>query len=245
MEDEVYEHIPWEHLTRSAPDRRRWVYLGTAAVLALAVTVTVARSFGTPATVSLPPTSVPAAGAPSSSLYTEAELGATIALDPLIAAAAEWYVSDYFTLDGTQGGDQLSFVEWVATASVASGPADHFLATVWMQRLAAPAGQEYRRLDPEAVAVEVVWQDGEALISGPPRPLPPPVVTRPEWTFDPTLAAIAGEAALKAAGQWGSRPQILGGRLVGSGSEVLVSVEDAAGLVWELAVIIPAETPAG
>ena len=241
VEDEVYEHIPWEHLTRSEPDRRRWVYLGSAAVLALAVTVMISRSFGSPAAVALPPTTATPVTTPPSSIYTEADLGATIVVDPIpmVSAAAEWFVSDEFTLDGSEGGDQLSFVEWVASASVAVGPDNHFLVTVWMQRLAAPAGHEYRRLAPEAVIVDLVWQDGQALVSGPPRPLPRPVVSWAERSFDQILSPATEEAALETAGQWGARPRVLGGRPVGTGFEALVSVEDAAGLRWELVVVVP------
>ena len=93
-----------------------------------------------------------------------------------IAAQAEWFVLEFFTLDpsdpwrdrvetasglrfpsdlapDTSGGTTVSYVEWTQTHSVEQIGQDAFRATVLIRRLVAPDGIDFRRLPTERATV--------------------------------------------------------------------------------------------
>ena len=128
-EDQVTEHLPWEHLTSPPrPDRRILMYGLAAGLLAAVLGVVVVRQLDRPSQAELTPvTPAPAAATPGEAEtappspesvvstaalaaptapgtpteYSEADLVAvnTEDLHRKVAGAAEWMVLEFFTLD--------------------------------------------------------------------------------------------------------------------------------------------------
>jgi hypothetical protein len=114
---EEFEHIPWAQLgVEQQAARSRWIYVGAAALVALALGAAVTRALWTPATAEVATETVAAettllAAAPATPLdttppaapvlFSEADLMAGLDdhLAAVAAARAEWFVIDYFTAD--------------------------------------------------------------------------------------------------------------------------------------------------
>lgn len=206
-EDNVSEHLPWEHLTIPPARDRRFLVYGVAAGLVIAVLgVVVVRQLQDPSPEDLAqvvpvaasretapieevtpipqpavsePTVTPALAEPEAPReLSEADLRAVEpgSTQQQVAAQAEWYVLEFFTLDpsdpwrdrvetasglrfpsdlapDTSGGTTVSYVEWTQTRSVEQIGQDTFQATVLMRRLVAPDGADFRRLPTERATV--------------------------------------------------------------------------------------------
>lgn len=144
------------------------------------------------------------------SLLSEADLmasGGDVSLRRA-AAAAEWFVLEFFTLDPSEpwlervtaasgmsipaaaapvppGEETVSYVEWTRARSVEQIGADRFRASVLMRRMVAPDGVVYRRLPAEEAVVEMTLEpDGSMRAASLPvlgRPVPaPPRALSPE-----------------------------------------------------------------
>ena len=185
---EVFERIPWEAL-EGADGNRRWVAYTVAAALVIgAVGVSLGRQ-GAPApvpplpttmpsvtyaavpvstvAVATPTPSVPPATEPGSGRWAEADLMALAdtPVEVTAASVAEWFVTDHFTRDGTDG---RSFVEWAGVVGFEWLDLDRATATVAVTRLAAAGGDDYQRLEPEAWTVVLAMdEEGWAVVDGP------------------------------------------------------------------------------
>lgn len=124
MEAEEYEQIPWSNLVAdSEPSRDRRLYIAGAAIAAIVIAFLAARMFGSPAPsvaaplpVTVAPSVAPAVVDPQPTVpfvaddpiggVSEADLMADVG-NPELADVnvpvliAEWFVTDYFTRDGS------------------------------------------------------------------------------------------------------------------------------------------------
>lgn len=206
--------------------RRIWLLVGGAAVVAVLV-FSVARTFSAPdpgpATVAVTgpsvaaaPASLPAealipalppldSGAGTPELLSEADLMAGV--DPeesesalhrwQAASYSEWFVLEYFTLDGAdrppaqQGwlgddsphapSDALSYVEWVRTLRVESLADGRWRTEVAFRRLVSTDGAGYSRLPAQAVEVVLDLGTGVPGVVDLPRFIPLPEADPGRW----------------------------------------------------------------
>ncbi len=224
---------------------------------------------------------------PSPRLYSEAELLADSAADPstgaggadaadvmalvpqsetdAVAARAEWFVTDFFTVDGDAAGREsvraalpsgavaaaddagagVSYVEWARVVSVEQTDVGRFTVAVVFRTLAGVDKASLRRQPVRAVAVGVVVDEGGAVGV---VDLPEPVVLPPSLD----VGAIEGEsgdplpqsvraAALATADAWGADAVVERSSLGDGMWRVEVSVADVSGLRWPLVVRLPAD----
>jgi len=214
-----------------------------------------------PIAVSVPvATTLPPAG-PEAELLTEADLLAvTPGGDDVNAAArAEWFVTDYFSTAGDPGTHQqvldalpegsrvptatgtgfTSYVEWVATSRIEPIGRDRFECTVLFRMLVSNNEENYVRLPVQAVDV-VVEVDGAGGTRVLDLPMPvgvPAGPPSPTWA-DPVedVPDVIRKAALDLAQAWGAEPSVIEGSEREGGWRVVVSVADAAGGRWPLAL---------
>lgn len=192
MESEEYEQIPWANLmaeARPTVDPRLYVVGGVVAVIVAIVLA--GRMLGSPApsgatTVAFeePATTVvgtlPEMVEPTAVVVSEADLMATIepaiaSVDPIAVLTAEWFVTDYFTRDGSaetlaslegflppalaaalphhthEAPDQ--FVEWAKVFGVT--PSDHGLDVSVAFRTVSGTDEGFVRDPVQAVAVGI------------------------------------------------------------------------------------------
>lgn len=278
MSDGVLESMPWEALGRpDPPDRRPWYVLGAVAVVVAAISASAARTLwpspplqapvtGPSVTQVAPPTTVASLEVPSPTtpapLISEADLRA---IDPghlerWAASHAEWFLAEWFTLDGSdrtgvaallpEGASAdpadpaaRSFVESVSTRSVTPTGADRFEVVALVRLLSASDGRPYSRQPATAYSVAVGMVDGLPAILD----LPVPV----ELDFaraalpagiegDPPLEVI--DAALESVAAFGTPDRSSLTAMVTGGSwRVTLMIEDDAGVSWPVAVWLDAE----
>jgi len=255
-------------------------------------TVVVPGESAAGATVAAPPAAevppVPVAittQPPSPRLYSEAELlvdgAATIgpavvdeadvmALLPqfeasAVAARAEWFVTDFFTVDGDVAGREsvraalpagaiekvevgagVSYVEWARVVAVEQTDVGRFTVTVVFRSLAGVDRVSLRRQPVRAVAVGIAIDEAGAVgVADLPEPvaLPPSLdVGAIEGESDDLLPESVRAAALAAADAWGSDATVDRSALNAGWWRVEVSVTDASGLRWPLVVRLPADS---
>lgn len=198
---------------------------------------------------------------PGPGVYSEADLMAGSAggvPSSLAAPIAEWFVVEWFTIDGDPSsptwpwpgaasrpaGDGIrSFVEWVGAVKVEEVEPGVQAVDVVVRRLAATDGATYRRIPTEAVRVVVDLTGSGPVVRDLPRPVSLPQGTTGgagEWG-DPVEDPPAGmlEAA---AGEVGARSiDVQGMWSVGDRWRAVVGVADAGGTVWPVAVWLDGE----
>jgi hypothetical protein len=270
---EVYERIPWEMLDQKKGDRQWLVFAAAGAVVlgALAYSFMSNRSQAVPA-VQPVATGLPAppAGSPvpvipvapqapiptSPVIVAEADL---YAVDPerLIDSAvahAEWFITEYFTLDGSvQHTETLAalmpvgiphptaeegtrvFVESVAAVEVEELQPLHYEVGVLVRYLKAVGEEGYQRQPPMLATVGVVVGEG-----GPRVTLPPQVAAvTPLEPVQPALTEVPTDVAALVPAQSGAT-EILGGTpRVGGGWTVVALVAGNDGIVRPISVIVP------
>ena len=247
---EIFERIPWEALDK--PGDRRWmVYLAATALVMVALGVTVGRSMGGPpaaapsTTLAQPPVPSPPAAAPTTSpavtapeistSWSEADLMAVPAesLEGVAGAMGEWFVVDFFTREGAEGGDR-SFVEWSAVVArewVSSSALD---LTVVLRRLAATGDDAYQRLPVEGWVVSLeLGDEGWVVVDGPVS------VPAPDLAVDISDLDDKPPATVVAAVDDG---EVTSGTESDEGWLVEVDWTDAAGLEWVVRRRIEPET---
>lgn len=279
-EFEELEQIPWSALAARTPNpmlRIGWI---VAAVLAAAVIgVLVARSLlsGDEGTqVRLPAalaatTTQPGEGleagadvvptVPAPDLYSEADLMAVApeAEAMLAAMRAEWFVRDYFTVDGDQaladrmtelvgsvslphaGTTGASYVEWARAFAVDSAAPGRYAVSVAYRTLASSGDGGFSRNPARAVAVTIaVGTDGAMTIVDLPAPaeLPATLPIEDQGAEAATPPDEVVAAALESAGAVGPDPAVLTATHDASGWRVVIAVGDPSGLRWPLAVHI-------
>lgn len=179
--------------------------------------------------------------------YSEADLMAVAppSLKAEAAGVAEWIASDYFTVDGSGAiaGElssvfpaasflpkpeegQRSFVEWSRTLSVDEIGPGRYRVLVLVRTLGAAPGQDYQRLAPKAITLDLQWQpQGWSLVDLPATADLPSMVQMPALPSEELPAAVV-EAASAVGGA------VVGGGRLGSQWRVVVEVADEAGSRW-------------
>jgi hypothetical protein len=267
--EDQFEHIPWERLQPQRAITTRHLYLIGGAVVVGALAFAATRGIGTPAStttavsqsepaVTVPPT-IPGAELPSPmpSVVAEADL---MAVEPGIlgqaaAMQAEWFVEEYFTVDGSprsaaalarflppgsaMPGQEKgrSFVESARAVSIEDQGAGRFRVVVVVRRLAAPDGGAYSRLAPGAVEVVVDYSTGVPSILDLPTPVPLPEVAVPG---PHETAEVPADVAAKALEGRPPGTAVISGGPEGSGWRLVLSIPDESGLTWPMAVRIEA-----
>lgn len=210
MEPEEFEQIPWSNLVAEHRGQRvKLLYLAAAVIVAAvigfvgirwlsgpqhgpvpgdAAPTTVADDGNHPSGAT-PPLSTPASAAVADPV-SEADLQAT---DPdsdaeVARMRAEWFVTDFFTVDGSPAtaadvarafvadasipplpqdvheADDVSFVEWARAYGIEALASDRYLVDVAFRSIHRSGSEAFRRGPVHAVAVTVVVGDGAAAL---------------------------------------------------------------------------------
>jgi hypothetical protein len=258
--DELYESIPWDALVADdAQRRRRWLYLAAAAIVIGALSAAIGRSVPAPeepmpvATTTTVQTLEQAP--PSTAPLVEADLRPADVEDvrEMAAGVAVWFLSDYFTIDGSDvtgaavvallpehvslpAPDPVvrSFVETVIPVSVEPLDSGRYRVVAIVRALQAPDGRTYLRQPARAVELFVqATAEGVGVVDLP-RPVALPAVE--VTTAEPVSGEIPTEVATAAREQaalWGTvDPEPVAVGSVGEVWRVLTSVTDDAGVSW-------------
>ena len=198
-DDEHLEAIPWSQLMVEAKtDRPLLIYVAAAALLALAVGVAVARGLGRSSVVAAAPAPVTPAVVEEvvlPELITEADLRTQLeptgAGELAVIPRAEWFVVDYFTVDGAGDrqanleealgwspppavNDQTTYVEW-ARAWEAIDLSDGRYRVLVAYRAISNLDGGFTRGPVRGVAVSVqLGADGGSRVIDLPEPVPIP-----------------------------------------------------------------------
>jgi hypothetical protein len=275
MSEEELESIPWATLiddTRS--DRSRLIYLAAGAVILFALAALAARTLWTPATadvaVAADPvpttvavtTSAPPPAAPA--LFSEADLMASLDAESARAAAAfaEWFVYDYFTVDGDAATllsiqdalpngvpddllphtseSMVTYVEWARATRVTEVTPGVFEVLVLFRAVAAPNGETFERQPMRAVLVpmEMGAAGGLRLTD---LPSPAHVPSRPEvgdWVAPegPSSPALGGVATVLSWPGLDTDLEPIAASRVGDLWRILVINHLPAGSAWPLVI---------
>ncbi len=191
MSDEELESIPWSTLIEgNQPQRSKLIYIAAAAIIVFALAVLVTRSVGstTPAPITAAVATPVATTAPMPEpaapvLFSEADLMAVIEGETARAAAAfaEWFVYDYFTVDGDPATllsvqralppgvpeellphntiGVVTYVEWASAARVTEITPGRFQVLVLFRMVAADDGSTFERQPVRAVDVSMEMGD--------------------------------------------------------------------------------------
>lgn len=177
------------------------------------------------------------------------------------ASYSEWFVLDYFTLDGTEQPDlleywlpginrpldtsarPLSYVEWVRTLWAEPVAEGRWRTVVALRRLVSVDGAAYSRLPTQAVEVVVDFGGGMPTIVDLPRFIPLPEANPGQWwameeleTPPPAVLRTAQEELLLAqAGAVVGRPAV---SRMGDVWRVEWAVADPAGITWPISLWI-------
>lgn len=209
---------------------------------------------GTTTTTGSPQESAPPPEPAPPTLYSEADLMAVLptANELAVAAHAEWFVSDFFTVLGAEaagfassdgwprpvadeGG--YSWVAWVRSADVAALDALRFDVTVLYRTLRRDDAGELVRTAVQAVVVEVAVDGGGGVtVTGLPRPVSaatPASPSAPQLVDPPPDVAAAARNEVRALG---SELVVEGAVQRPDGWRVVVSFVDDANVRWPLMV---------
>jgi hypothetical protein len=183
-----------------------------------------------------------------------------------VAARAEWFVTDFFTIDGDVVGREsvrsvlptgalaavveteagVSYVEWARAVSVEQIDVAEFEVTVVFRALAGTDRESLHRQPVRAVAVGVTLDDTGAFGVA---DLPEPVALPPSLAVegivaesDEPLPESVRATALAAADAWGADAIVERSSLDSGRWRVEVSVTDASGLRWPLVVRVPVDS---
>lgn len=201
---------------------------------------------------------------PDLPLYSEADLMADPP-DPDARAAiarAEWFVTDYFTSDfepngsadlraalpagplppfPQDDGEGISYVEWARAFNVEQTGDGAYRVAVAFRMLGAPPDRGFSRQPVRAVEVLVaVSEEGGSTVLDLPAPARLPAGPEPDpWPEggDEAPRAVVDEA-VEAASLWGSEPRVVSSHETADGWRVVVTVADAVGNRWPMAVSI-------
>jgi hypothetical protein len=285
-ETEDYEEIPWSHLVEELGRPRHHVPLLVAGVLVVgalggflvarvvvdgppaaaeSVTSTTAAASATtpPDPAGEPTTARPTASSPPTTLmpevvFSEADLMAVAGDHEVTTAAAraEWFVREYFTVDGTgEPSDQLtdvltamdiarpvgttSYVEWARTMIVEPTSPGTYDVTVVFQMLVAEA-ETFVRHPARSVRVRVAVDGSLAsAVTGLPRPAPLDTAQALELPGPEAMppSHILEEATLQAL-RFGSSPTVERSWF-GRGTWHIVMSVQLGGAAWPLLVDVP------
>jgi len=263
-----YEEIPWSALLSEHRKGRAKTLTLLAAIVAAAVVGFVGIRWlttpghGEPSTIVAPanettsttPTAVPET-VTTTSLLSEADL---MAVEPTISelaaiARAEWFVTDYFTVDGPVPEELflafvddadlpvmpvlddagISYVEWARAFDVRTLPNGYGVSVVFRSITEHPDGG-FDRGPVRAVEVLVAVDDDETAIAELPIPIPPPVYNSIDgWMeTDGEVDAETIAATLDYASLFDDDPTVLESGAAGPDWRVVFTIGDRSGNRW-------------
>lgn len=217
-----------------------------------------ATTLALPVTTTAP---IPAPGTTQVPPLSEADLLAVDqdAVRQALVGTAEWFLTEYFTVDGTsvngealgglapsnrivRGDSERSFVEAVSILSVDYLGTGEFKVRAVVHSLSS-VGEGYQRLSPRGVELRLSLTDEGPEVRDLPRPveLELPATSLPEVEPEELPSHIA-EAALRSVTPWGTAEpgSMIGGRIDG-GWRVEVTVRDDVGVPWPVALWVDSE----
>lgn len=262
-----YEEIPWSTLlTEHRQGRAKTLYVGAVAIVAVVVVVVGFRWFTSPghgdeaalaAPVETTATAVVEETAPTTAtvVLSEADL---MAVPPAISelsavARAEWFVTDYFTVDGLipeelisafvndaavpdlpgGTGADVSYVEWARAFDIR--PTEHgYAVSVVFRSLTEEPDGAFVRSPVRAVEVLVAVDDDETAISELPIPILPPVFHSIDgWMqTDGEAHGEAITATLEYAGMFDESAAVVQSGSAGPDWRVVFTIGDGSGNRW-------------
>lgn len=260
---EEHEEIPWSMLVdHDRRSRSRTLYIGAAVIVALVVVITGIRWVDGhrhgPAEAVAPVTSTTMVLPTTTTVVSEADLMAVdSATDRLAAVArAEWFVTDYFTIDGSPapefldaftddavlpdlpqviGDSAVSFVEWARATAWRSHPGG-YVVTVLYRTLYENAEERFERSLVRGVDVIVIVDGERTAVADLPQPVQAPVADGVGGWMD-TSTEISGAVisdALEDAARLTQNPALLEAGGSGAAWRVVFTVEDPSGARFPL-----------
>jgi hypothetical protein len=281
VEPEEFEHIPWSSLTAEHRSQRTKLLYITAALIAAVVVgfVGVRWMMGPqhgaapvePATapvaeelapVQPPPTTVPP-GTASAGPITEADLMANESgsADELATMRAEWFVTDFFTVDGSPSTaadvakafvadadvpalphsatdvGKVSYVEWARAYRTEAVAPDRYVVNVAFRSIGLGEDDSFSRGPVHAVEVTVVTGDGSVGIAELPIPIVPPRVGGLDgwWSGEPAGDDVSA-AVLEYGLLFDAEPELIEATETAEGWRGVVTIGDGSGIRWPVAV---------
>jgi hypothetical protein len=196
---------------------------------------------------------------------SEADLMATVPWPEAPTAArvrAEWFVTDYFTVDGdpeaaadirrafvedavlpelphdVAADGAVSYVEWARAFSSEAIDVDRYAVDVAFRTVHLDADDEYVRGPVHAVRVLIVARDGGVGVADLPIPIvPPQAIGLSGWSVP---EASAGDDVMAAAADYGflfdAEPEIVEASGTAADWRAVVTIGDGSGIRWPLAI---------
>jgi hypothetical protein len=276
MADEEFEHIPWATLAAGEDDRRtRLLYIGVVIAAALVLGVVAARWLigpqHRPAPADTAATTTPSsmttlpASTTTTSLLSEADLMATVADtggEQMAMMRAEWFITDYFTVDGSERAvDDLrsafvagatipplphenpdvsgtTYVEWARAYAVEPVSPGLFAVSVAFRSIFLDADEVFQRSPVRAASVLVAVGEDRSGIAELPSPIPVPPASM--LAVEPPPAGEAPSAvadvALEYAWVFDPGAELISATGTESEWRVLVSLHDGSGIAFPVAI---------
>ena len=263
-----YEEIPWSTLlSEHRHGRAKTLYMVAAVIAAIVVGFVGVRWLTAPGHGDLPALAAPVETTTSEVLEVHAESSTTtavlseadlMAVEPAVAelaaiARAEWFVSDYFTVDGPipeelisafvndavvpdlpdGEGMGISYVEWARAFDVRPTISGYVVSVVFRSLTEEPDGA-FVRGPVRAVDVLIAVEEGETAIAELPIPILPPVYHAIDgWMVTNGEAHDAAiTATLDYAGMFDENAQVIESGAAGPEWRVVFSVGDRSGNRW-------------
>ena len=263
-----YEEIPWSTLlSEHRHGRAKTLYMAAAVIAAIVVGFVGVRWLSAPGHGDLPALAAPVETTTSEVVEVEAESSSTtavlseadlMAVEPAVAelaaiARAEWFVTDYFTVDGPipeelisafvndavvpdlpdGEGMGISYVEWARAFDVRPTISGYVVSVVFRSLTEEPDGA-FVRGPVRAVDVLIAVEEGETAIAELPIPILPPVYHAIDgWMVTNGEAHDAAiTATLDYAGMFDENAQVIESGAAGPEWRVVFSVGDRSGNRW-------------
>lgn len=259
LDREEYEHIPWSQLTSEmqSPYRRpAFVVLGVVVAVVLGLVASRVLAGGGPApepppaaapvtTGAQPTTPATTSPVPPPQLYREADLLAILPKEEsrFAAVTAEWFITDHFTVDGSDHGDRAAgqtYVEWARAFRVDASDPERFVVDVVFRMLASGGDGRFFRLPLRAAEVGVVRTgDGELAVEDLPAPIRAPSPGQsPVWPEGGEVPAEVAAVVRAELSELGIDGEVVSGHEVAGGWRVVVRAALGAGPAFPMVMSI-------
>ena len=263
-----YEEIPWSTLlTEHRQGRARTVYLAAAVIVVVVTGFVGVRWLTAPGHGEQPALAAPIETTTTEAVVAETESSTTtavlseadlMAVVPAVAelaaiARAEWFVTDYFTVDGpipeelisafvndatvpdlpNGDGQGVSYVEWARAFDVRPATSGYAISVVFRSITEEPDGA-FVRGPVRAVDVLIAVEEGETAVSELPIPILPPVYHAIDgWMVTEGQAHDeAISATLDYAGMFDENAEVVESGAAGPEWRVVFTVGDRSGNRW-------------
>jgi hypothetical protein len=263
-----YEEIPWSTLlTEHRQGRAKTIYMAAGVIIAVVIGFVGIRWFTAPGHGEQPALAAPAETTTSEVAAVEADTSTTTAVQseadlmavvPAVAelaavARAEWFVTDYFTVDGpipeelisafvndatipelpNGDGAGISYVEWARAFDVRPITSGYVISVIFRSLTEEPDGA-FVRGPVRAVDILIAVEDGETAVADLPIPILPPVYhTIDGWMVTDGVAHDqAITATLEYAGMFDESAEVVESGGAGPEWRVVFTVGDRSGNRW-------------